>query len=150
MNFNPLDYLTNDEKKELATRAVADKMRDAASHEPMSVLVSNTAYAIVMQKVRDELGEDMVESIKDGVKKILSDPKKVEYCLFYDGSLFNETRKGAALAIAEQYVQSACIERIHNLVDRVLDTIKLNTKKFEKMVMQEAARLVAEKMAAAK
>ena len=150
MNFNPLDYLTNDEKKELAKRAMADQLSRCTDTQSLGTILSNTAYAIVMQKVRDELGEDMVESIKDGVKKILSDPKKVEYCLFYDGSLFNETHKGAALAIAEQYVQSSCIRRIHNLVDKVLDTIKLNTKKFEKMVMQEAARLVAEKMAAAK
>lgn len=150
MNFNPMDYLTNDEKKELAMRAVADKMHDAAYLAPMSVFVSNAAYATVMQKVREELGEDMEDSIKDDVKEILSDPKKIEFCLFYDGSAFNENRVGVAREIAEQYARTACVEKIHGLVDRVLETIKMDTKKFEKMVMKEAAKLVAEKMTSRK
>ena len=49
------------------------------------------------------------------------------------------------MKIAEDYVRNSCVDIINNLVENVLKTIRFDTKKFEKMVMQEAARLVAEK-----
>lgn len=148
MNFNPMDYLTNDEKKELAMRAVEAQFFKCPNTQPLDVLLSNAAYKSVMKKVGEEMGSDAEETIKENVEKLIQDPSNLKFCLFYDGSHFSslDNTKGAALAIAEEYVRTACVKRIHGIVDRVLDTIKLDTKKFEKMVVQEAAKLVAERL----
>jgi hypothetical protein len=148
MYFNPMDYLTNEEKKELAKRAVEAQFLKCQSTQPLDVLLSNAAYKSVMKKVGEEMGSDAEETIKENVKELLKDPNNLKFCLFYDGSHYSslDNTKGAALAIAEEYVRTACVRRIHDLVDRVPNSIKLDSKKFEKMVMQEAAKLVAEKL----
>ena len=106
MDFNPMDYLTDDEKHELALRVVSDQMAQRMGEMSVKTLLSNVAYEIVMERVKKEVNGDIESEITDNVEKILSNPKEIEFCLFYDGEKYGgfDTHKGIALKIAEDFI----------------------------------------------
>jgi len=104
--------------------------------------------------LRKDLGEDAKRIIAEKVDSIATDESSLNFALFYEpshyGSCFPNERKGIALQIAEDYVRAKCVEKIQGTVDKILNSMKFNTKKFEQMVLKEAAKMVAEKMTSKK
>lgn len=145
--INLADFLDADELKSIAVdvakRSICNSLDDKRNVERV---VNNAAWDVVGEKVKAALGKDMEDAIVEETKKLATNEQSLRFALFRDDREYGGNKIGVALQIAENHVRQSCVERIHSVVDKVLDKINFNTKKFEQMVMKEAARMVAEKM----
>lgn len=67
------NYLTNDEKKEIALRVFEDKLRDSFSTAEAERVVTNMAYDIAEKLVSQNLNEQFRASITDKLPKIIDE-----------------------------------------------------------------------------
>lgn len=65
------NYLTNDEKKEIALRVFEDKLRDSFSTAEAERVVTNMAYDIAEKLVSQNLNEQFCVAITDKLPKII-------------------------------------------------------------------------------
>lgn len=147
VEINIEDYLDKDTLVQIAKDVAYNKF--ALENTNVKTLLSNAAYENVKKYCAETLGVDAMKQIEETTQKLATDEQSLRFCLFYDGSRFgsiNDKEKGIALKIAEEYLKKSCVERIQKTVDGILDKMKFDTKKFEQMVIKEAARMVAEKM----
>ena len=149
MEIDIAKYLTEDQMTDIVKDAVADMVRRETQYTNLKTILGNTAYEVVKTICEKDLGEDAKRIIAEKVDSIAANESSLKFVLFYEpshyGNSFNE-RKGIALQIAEDYVRAKCVEKIQGTVDKILNSMKFNTKKFEQMVLKEAAKMVAEKM----
>jgi len=143
-------YLTEDQMTDIVKDAVADMVRHETQHTNLKTILGNTAYEVVKTICEKDLSEDAKRIIAEKVDSIATNESSLNFALFYEpshyGNCFQNQRKGIALQIAEDYVRAKCVEKIQGTVDKILNSMKFNTKKFEQMVLREAAKIVAEKM----
>jgi hypothetical protein len=146
VEINLEDYLDRDEMKHIAETVAYGKFSESTT--PVETMLSNATYEIVKKHCEETLGIDAMKKIQDETRKLATDESSLKFCLFYDGSKYGsfDKTKGIALKVAENYLLDKCIERVQKVVDKILDNMKFDTKKFEQMVVKEAARMVAEKM----
>lgn len=152
MEIDIAKYLTDGQMAEIVRDAVADKVRHETQFTDLKTILGNTAYEVVKTICEKDLGEDAKRIIAEKVDSIATNESSLNFALFYEPShygsgCFQNARKGIALQIAEDYVRAKCVEKIQGTVDKILNSMKFNTKKFEQMVLKEAAKMVAEKMA---
>lgn len=144
------DYLDRDTLVQIAKDVAYSKFKLESEYCNVKTLLSNAAYEIVKKYCADTLGVDAMKQIEENTQKLATDESSLKFCLFYDGAQYGglSKEKGIALKTAEDYFKKSCVKRIQNTVDGILDKMKFDTKKFEQMVVKEAARMVAEKMTA--
>lgn len=145
--INLSDFFNQEELKSLAQEVARETIRNSLEfRQDVERIVTNAAYAVVGEKVSAALGKDMNDAITEKASELATNEKSLEFALFRDDRTYGGNYLGAVLKIAEDYVRQSCISRIHSAVDKVLDTIKFDTKKFEKLVATECAKIVAERM----
>jgi len=154
MEIDIAKYITEDQMTVIVKDAVSDMVRRETQYTNLKTILGNAAYEVVKTICEKDLGEDAKRIIAEKVDSIATNESSLNFALFYEpshyGSCFPNERKGIALQIAEDYVRAKCVEKIQGTVDKILNSMKFNTKKFEQMVLKEAAKMVAEKMTSKK
>jgi len=89
------DFLSEDEKKEIAVRVFTGKL-ESISQAEIERIVSNNAYAIAQELVDKNFGDEYKESIKTKLPKIIDGLSS--YTVFDRGDSYGAFRKEATIA----------------------------------------------------
>ena len=105
-------------------------------------ILSNSAYDIVCDILKKKHGINLEETLVKKCLDIINDENSVRFELFrnYDG------KKGIGLVLLEKIVTEKLQVRIERVADDIIKNIKLDTKKFEKIVAEKVAEMVAKKL----
>lgn len=90
------NYLSDDEKKEIALRVFEDKMRESFSEAEAERVVSNMAYEIAEKLVANNLNDKFKEAIEEQLPGIIAGLSS--YTVFSRGDDYGAFRKEPTLA----------------------------------------------------
>ena len=136
-------FLRDEELKSICYDAARQHI---ASEREFTRILTNSAYGLVMEEVKNRIGKDGEKFIQDETERLLKDGKSLSYALFHDGRSYSGG-VGVGLQMAEGHLRSEkCRAMIEKKVESIVSKIRFDKKKFEDLVIKEAARIVAEKM----
>lgn len=143
VEINIADYLDHETLKSIAT----DTFKSLINHSMYTEgdakrILSNSAYDIVSDILEKRYEMNLEFELVNKCLKIINDENSVKFELFrdYDG------KKGIGLVLLEKIVTERLQVRIEQVADNIIKNIKLDTKKFEKMVAEKVAEMVAKKL----
>lgn len=140
-------FLSDDELKSICYDAARQHI---TSEQQFTRILTNSAYGLVMEEVKNRIGKDGEKFIQDATERLLKDGKSLGFALFHDGRSYNGS-VGVGLQMAEGHLRSEkCRAMIEQKVENIVSKIQFDKKKFEELVIKEAARMVAEKMTTTK
>lgn len=116
------DYLTEDEKKEIALRVFEDKLRDTFSTAEAERIVTNMAYELAEKLVNQNISEQFKLAIEAKLPTIIDELGT--FTVFSRGDDYGAFRKEPTLAwkIVDNWVKAnnAVIEdRVREIVDGI-------------------------------
>ena len=112
------EYLSDDEKKDIAVRVFTDKLMSLSQAE-IERIVSNNAYEIARDIVDKNFDKEFKQSVKDKLPEIINGLSS--YTVFDRGDGYGAFKKGAT--VAWQTVELAVKENEDALKDRVREVI---------------------------
>ena len=128
------DYLSDDEKKEIAVKVFENKLRDSFSTSEAERVVTNMAYNVAEKLVSQNISKEFEQSIKDKLPEIINGLSG--FTVFSRGDDYGAFRKEATLAwkSVDEYV------RKHNALieDKVLEVINAIDKQTLREEISEA------------
>lgn len=143
VKINIADYLDYETLKSIATDIFKSNISRAMWREcdTRRVLV-NSAYDIVSDILENRHGMNLESELEKKCLGIINDENSVKFELFrdYDG------KKGIGLVLLEKIVTEKLQDKLEKVAENIIKNIKLDTKKFEKMVVEKVAELVAKKL----
>lgn len=145
VEINIADYLDNETLTSIATDMFKGLIRHYMNSEcDAKRILSNSAYDIVCDILEKKHGINLESTLVKKCLDIINDENSVRYEMFrdYDG------KKGIGLVLLEKIVTEKLQVRIERVADDIIKNIKLDTKKFEKLVAEKVAENVAKKMSA--
>jgi len=115
-------YLSDEEKKDIALRVFEEKLRTSFNTTEAERVVTNMAYKLAEKLVSDNIGEQFQEAIEDKLPEIINDLSS--YTVFSRGDNYGAFRKEPTLAwkIVDDWVKknNAQIEdRVKAIVDGI-------------------------------
>lgn len=134
-DFNFDDYLTEDEKKDIAKQAFMDVCRKK-SRKDFERIVTNSAYSVVWEAVDRCFDEDVEKFLRDKVLSILDDLS--EFNIFRTPNAWDRAANAPYTVLCEQVKANKDL-----LDDKIKSAIGNLTKKDMKEV---AMKLVEQKM----
>lgn len=143
VEINIADYLDHDTLTSIATdmfkSLVSNSMRSECD---VNRLLSNSAYDIVCDILEKKHGINLESDLEKKCLDIINDENSLRFELFrdYDG------KKGIGLVLLEKIVTEKLQDKLEKVAENIIKNIKLDTKKFEKMVVEKVAELVAKKL----
>ena len=120
--MNIEDYLSDEEKKEIAVRVFEDKLRDSFSTSEAERVVTNMAYEVAEKLISQNISEQFKDSIQNKLPEIIEGLSA--YTVFSRGDNYGAFRKEPTLAwkTVDNWVRSnnAIIEdRVKAIVDGI-------------------------------
>ena len=147
MTFKLDDYLSHDDMRQLAEECFATAVRKAIPcSEDVERVLSNSAYATAAKIVEDKHHIDLEKVLTEKVAKILLDEDKLRYVVFEDMRPYGGTRVGKGLEILERIIVTKFQERFEKIAENIVNSIDMKSKKFQKLVVQEVAKIVAKRI----
>lgn len=122
------DYLTDEEKKDIAVRVFEDKLRDSFSTSEAERVVTNMAYEVAERLVSKNINEQFKDSIESKLPEIIDGLGS--FTVFSRGDDYGAFRKEPTLAwkTVDNWVKenNAQIEdRVREIVDSIdKDTLR--------------------------
>lgn len=143
VEINIADYLDHESLKLIATETFKNLINHSMYTEgDAKRILVNSAYDIVGDILEKRYELNLESELVNKCLKIINDENSLRFELFrdYDG------RKGIGLVLLEKIVTEKLQLRIETVAENIIKNIKLDTKKFEKMVVEKVAELVAKKL----
>ena len=146
-NINLDLYLGHDTMVDMAERVwrdfVIDKLRTSSDAERV---LSNSAYSIVGKIVEEKHHIDLERVLTEKVGKLLLDEDSLKYVLTKDMREYGDRKVGIVLEMLENIVKTKFKERLEQVAENIVNNIDFKSKKFQKMVTEEVAKIVAKKI----
>lgn len=143
VEINIADYLDYETLKSIATdifkNSIIRLMHDG---DVAQRILTNSAYDIVCDILEKKHGINLEDELGNKCVKIINDENSVRFELFRDYG----DRKGIGLVLLEKIVTEKLQVRLERVAENIIKNIKLDTKKFEKMVAEKVAEMVAKKL----
>lgn len=116
------DYLTDDEKRDIALRVFEDKLRQSFSAAEAERVVTNMAYEIAKELVNQNISEEFKSAIEKKLPEIIDGLSG--YTVFNRGDSYGAFKEEPTLAwkIVDDWVKSNNA-RIEDRVKEVIDGI---------------------------
>ena len=147
MTFKLDDYLSHDDMRQLAEDCFTTAVCKAISRsDDVERVLSNSAYATAAKVVEDKHHIDLEKVLTEKVANILMNEDKLRYVIFEDNRPYGGTRVGKGLEILERILVIKFQERFEQIAENIVNSIDMKSKKFEKLVTQEVAKLVAARL----
>ena len=141
------EYLGKSEMKRLAEQAWLNvlhvKLGTEADAERM---LTNNAYDIVGKLVEEKHHIDLERVLTEKVGKLISEDDSIKYILTQDHREYGSKRVGIVLSILEETIERNYRARLEQMADELINSINFKSKKFQKLVMEEVARIVAKRI----
>lgn len=145
VEINIADYLNHDTLKRIATDIFKNNIsRLTYSECDTRNLLSNTAYDIVCDILEKRHGINLESELENKCLDIINDENAIKFELFRNGSY--DGKKGIGLVLLEKIMIYKLQDRLEKVAENIIKNIKLDTKKFEKMVAEKVAEIVAKKL----
>ena len=140
-------FLGKDEMKGLAKQAWLNILHARLGTEAdADRILTNDAYAIVGKLVEEKHHIDLERVLTEKVGKLISDEDSIRYVLTYDNREYGGSRVGIVLSTLERIVQTKFQERLEKIAESMVNSIDFKSKKFQKVVTEEVAKIVAKRI----
>ena len=140
-------YLGHDAMVDLAERAWRDEVGyRLRSEKDVDRILTNNAYSIVGKLVEEKQHIDLERVLTEKVGKLLMDEDSLKYVLTKDMREYGDGRVGIVLEILENIVKTKFREKLEQVAENIVNNIDFKSKKFQKMVTEEVAKIVAKKI----
>ena len=107
----------------------------------------NLKVALAFGKLVEEKHHiDLERVLTEKVGKLISDDDSIKYILTQDHREYGSKRVGIVLSILEETVERNYRARLEQMADELINSIDFKSKKFQKLVMEEVAKIVARKI----
>lgn len=140
-------YLDQDTMTDIAEQVwrglVLDKL---GTYSDAERVLSNSAYSIVGKLVEEKHHIDLERVLTEKVGKLLMDEESFKYILTKDMRQYGENRLGIVLEMLENIVRNKFQTRLEQIAENIVNNIDFKSKKFQKMVTEEVAKIVAKKI----
>jgi hypothetical protein len=143
--INIADYLDHESLTLIATDMFKSHISRSLQNEcDATRILSNSAYDIVCDILEKRHGINLESDLEKKCLDIINDEHSVKFELFrncdYDG------KKGIGLVLLEKIMIYKLQDRLEKVAENIIKNIKLDTKKFEKLVAEKVAEVVAKKL----
>ena len=140
-------YLGHDVMVDLAERVWREEVGcRLRSEKDVDRILTNNAYSIVGKLVEEKQHIDLERVLTEKVGKLLMDEDSLKFVLTKDMRHYGDQRVGIVLEILENIVKTKFRERLEQVAENIVNNIDFKSKKFQKMVTEEVAKIVAKKM----
>lgn len=140
-------YLGRDKMEKLAEQAWLNVLHvRLGTEESADRILTNNAYSIVGKLVEEKHHIDLERVLTEKVGKLISDEGSWRYILTQDNREYGSKRVGIVLEILERIVQTKFQEKLERVAENIVDSIDFKSKKFQKAVTEEVAKIVAKKL----
>ena len=140
-------YLGHDAMVDLAERVWRDEVGyRLRSEKDVDRILTNNAYSIVGKLVEEKQHIDLERYLTEKVGKLLMDEDSLKYVLTKDMRKYGDDRVGIVLEILENIVKTKFREKLEQVAENIVNNIDFKSKKFQKMVTEEVAKIVAKKI----
>ena len=143
VEINIADYLDHESLTLIATETFKSLINHTMYTEgDAKRILVNSAYDIVGDILEKKYDLNLENTLVKKCLDIINDENSLRFEMFrdYDG------KKGIGLVLLEKIVTEKLQVRIERVADDIIKNIKLDTKKFEKLVAEKVAERVAEKL----
>lgn len=146
-NINLDTYLGHDTMVNMAERVwrdlLIDRMRD---ERDIDRILSNCAYSTASKVVEEKHHIDLERVLTEKVGKLLLDEDSLKYVLTKDMREYGDRKVGIVLEMLETIVKTKFKERLEQVAENIVNGIDFKSKKFQKLVTEEVAKIVAKKI----
>lgn len=140
-------YLGHDAMVDIAERAWRDEVGYRLhSEKDVDRILTNNAYSIVGKLVEEKQHIDLESYLTEKVGKLLMDEDSLKFVLTKDMRQYGDQRVGIVLEMLENIIKTKFKERLEQVAENIVNNIDFKSKKFQKMVTEEVAKIVAKKM----
>lgn len=140
-------FLGKEEMKNLAKQAWLNILHVKLGTEAdADRILTNDAYAIVGKLVEEKHHIDLERVLTEKVGKLISDDDSIRYVLTYDNREYGGSRVGIVLSTLERIVQTKFQEKLEKIAESMVNSIDFKSKKFQKVVTEEVAKIVAKRI----
>ena len=147
MNFKIEDYLSEDEMDRISHEVWENiLMQKMCNRNDAERILTNAAYEVVGKFVEKNLHIDLDKYITERVVKILQDDNSLNYVLFKDGRQYGDNHLGPLLETIDEIIKTKLRCKVEEAAERIVENVDFKSKKFEKMVAGEVAKIVAQKL----
>lgn len=146
-NIDLETYLGHDAMVDLAERVWRDEVGyRLRSEKDVDRILTNNAYSIVGKLVEEKQHIDLERYLTEKVGKLLMDEDSLKYVLTKDMRGYGDHRVGIVLELLENIVKTKFRERLEQVAENIVNNIDFKSKKFQKIVTEEVAKIVAKKI----
>lgn len=140
-------YLGHDKMVDVAVRVWRDLLIDRMRNDhDIDRILSNCAYSTAAKVVEEKHHIDLERVLTEKVGKLLMDEDSLKYVLTKDMRHYGDPRVGIVLEMLETIVKTKFKERLEQVAENIVNNIDFKSKKFQKMVAEEVAKVVAKKI----
>ena len=140
-------YLGHDAMVGIAERAWRNEVGNRLhSEKDVDRILTNNAYSIVGKLVEEKQHIDLEQYLTEKVGKLLMDENSLKFVLTKDMREYGDHRLGIVLELLENIVKTKFTERLEQVAENIVNSIDFKSKKFQKMVIEEVAKVVAKKL----
>ena len=146
-NINLDLYLGHDTMVDMAERVWRDLLIDRMRNDhDIDRILSNSSYSIAAKIVEEKHHIDLERVLTEKVGKLLLDEDSLKYVLTKDMREYGDRRVGIVLEMLENIVKTKFKERLEQVAENIINNIDFKSKKFQKLVTEEVAKIVAKKI----
>ena len=140
-------YLGHDAMVELAESVWRDEVGyRLRTDKEVERILSNGAYSIVGKLIEEKHHIDLERVLTEKVGKLLMDEDSLKFVQTRDMREYGEHKVGIVLELLENIVKTKFVERLEQVAENIVNNMDFKSKKFQKMVTEEVAKIVAKKM----
>ena len=140
-------YLGHDAMVDLAERVWRDEVGyRLRTDKEVERILTNNAYSIVGKLIEEKHHINLERYLTEKVGKLLMDESSLKYVLTKDMREYGDRRVGIVVEMLENIVKTKFTERLEQAAENIVNNIDFKSKKFQKMVTEEVAKIVAKKM----
>lgn len=140
-------YLGHDAMVDLAERAWRDEVGyRLRTDKEVERILTNNAYSIIGKLIEEKHHIDLERYLTEKVGKLIMDEDSLKFVLTRDMREYGEHKVGIVLELLENIVKTKFVERLEQVAENIVNNIDFKSKKFQKIVTEEVAKIVAKKM----
>ena len=139
-------YLGHDAMVDLAERVWRDEViYRLRSDKEVERILTNSAYSIVGKLIEEKHHINLERYLTEKVGKLVMDESSLKFVLTKDMREYGDHRVGIVVEMLETIVQTKFVEQLNQVAENIVSSIDFKSKKFQKMVTEEVAKIVAKK-----
>lgn len=146
-NIDLESYLPHDTMADIAESVWRDFLINSfRTGADVDRILSNSAYSTAAKVVEEKHHIDLERVLTEKVGKLLMDEDSLKYVLTRDMREYGDRRVGILVEMLETIVKTKFKERLEQIAENIVNAINFKSRKFQKMVAEEVAKIVAKKI----